>query len=158
MLGVASVAAGEREGGEQPRHAVIEDGQVLPAGLLAEGAGEPAFADAAGAGDQQITPRADPVAVGELEEQRAIEPAGSAEVDILDAGLMAQPRRPGASLEALLASQRHFVVEQEAEPFGMFEVARLGRGFERLEALGHAVEAEGMQKIDGRVGQHGLSP
>jgi len=47
------------------------------------------------------------------------------------------------------------MVEQEAEPFGMFEVARLGRSFERLKALGHAIEAEGMQKIDSRVGQHG---
>ena len=126
MLGVSSVTAGEREGGEQPRHAVIEDGEVLPAGLVAEGAGEPTFADAARAGDQQITPCADPVAGGELEEQRAIETAGGAEVDILDAGLMAQPRGPGASLEALLPSQRHLVVEQEAEPFGMFE-ARASR-------------------------------
>ena len=91
QLGVSSVAAGEREGGEQTRHAMIEDGQVFPAGLLAEGTGEPAFADAAGAGDQQITSRADPVAGGELEEQRAIEPAGSAVVDVLDAGGMAQP-------------------------------------------------------------------
>ena len=52
MFCVSSVTAGEREGGEQARHAVIEDGQVFPAGLLAEGASEPAFANAAGAGDQ----------------------------------------------------------------------------------------------------------
>ena len=75
MLCVAPVATGERERGEQTRHAVIEDGQIFPAGLVAERAGEPAFADAAGAGDQQIVPRADPVAGGELEEERAVEPA-----------------------------------------------------------------------------------
>jgi hypothetical protein len=62
---------------------------------------------------------------------------------------MPQPRRPGAPFEPLPTLQRHFMVEQEAEPFGMFEVARLGRGFERLAAFDHAVEAEGMQKIDG---------
>ena len=64
---------------------------------------------------------------------------------------MAQPCRPGASLEPFLAAQRHFVVEKEAEPFGVAELARLGRGLERLESLGHAIEAEGMQKVDGRV-------
>jgi hypothetical protein len=40
-----------------------------------ERAGEPAFADAAGAGDPQIAPFADEVAGGELEEQDAIEAA-----------------------------------------------------------------------------------
>jgi len=78
QLGVSSVAAGEREGGEQARRPMTEDGQVLPAELLAEGAGEPAFADATRAGDQQIAPRPDPIAGRELEKQ----PAGSTEVDV----------------------------------------------------------------------------
>jgi hypothetical protein len=43
---VAAIATGEREGCEQPRHAVIEDGEVLAAGLVAERAGEPTLADA----------------------------------------------------------------------------------------------------------------
>ena len=154
MLGVASVTAGEREGGEQARHAVVEDGEVLPAGLVAEGAGEPAFADAAGPGDQQITPCADPVAGGELEEQRAIETAGSAEVDVLDAGLMAQPRRPGA------ASRSAFGVAASPRGRAAGRAIRHVRGSRAsgvassvLEALGHAVEAEGVQKIEGRVGR-----
>src|ERR1700681_710883 len=50
-LGVAAIATGEREGCEQPWHAVIEDGEVLAAGLVAERAGEPALANAARAGD-----------------------------------------------------------------------------------------------------------
>jgi hypothetical protein len=36
---VAAIATGEREGWEQPWHAVIEDGEVLPASLVAERAG-----------------------------------------------------------------------------------------------------------------------
>lgn len=52
MFCVSSVTTGERERGEQARHSVLEDGQVFPAGLLAEGASEPALANAAGAGDQ----------------------------------------------------------------------------------------------------------
>ena len=46
---------------------------------------------------QQIAVLGDPVAGGELEEQRAVEPAGDLIVDVLDAGRMAQlgaqPRR-----------------------------------------------------------------
>ena len=55
-LAVAPVAAGERQGREQARHAVVEDGQILPAGLVAERAGEPAFADPAWPGDQEVAP------------------------------------------------------------------------------------------------------
>ena len=42
---ISAVTAGEREGGKQARHAMVGDGEVVPAGLLAEGTGEPAFAD-----------------------------------------------------------------------------------------------------------------
>lgn len=45
--GIAAIGARQRQGGEQPRRAVIADGEVLAAGLVAEGAGEPALADAA---------------------------------------------------------------------------------------------------------------
>jgi membrane fusion protein, multidrug efflux system len=61
QLGIAAVAAGEREGCEQSRHSVIENREVLPAGFVTERAGEPTFANAARAGDQQIAPRADKV-------------------------------------------------------------------------------------------------
>src|SRR5262249_41689410 len=142
-LGVSSVAAGECEGHEQSRHAVIEDGEVLAAGLVTERAGEPAFADAARAGDQQIAPFADEVAGGELEEQGAIEAACGVIIDVLDTGVVAQPRGSGTRLEALLPTQRRLVFEQKAEPFGMFEGARLRGLFERLEALGHAVQGRG---------------
>jgi hypothetical protein len=121
---------------------------------MTERAGEPAFADAARACDQQIAPLADEVAGRELEEQGAIEAAGGAIVDVLDAGVMAQPCGSGARLKALLPAQRRLVFEQKAKPFGMFEGARLRGLFERLEAFGHAVQAEVMQQIERRMGQH----
>src|SRR5262249_41061601 len=145
-LRVSSVAASESESHEQSRHAVIEDGEVLAAGLVTERAGEPAFADAARAGDQQIAPFTDEVAGGELEEQGAIEAACGVIIDVLDAGVVAQPCGPGARLEALLPAQRRLMFEQKAEPFGMFEGACFRALFERLEALGHAVQAEVMQQ------------
>ena len=60
--------------------------EVLFAGLLSQGAGEPAFADAARPGDDEVTARANPFAGGELAEERTVETAGSAIIDILDAG------------------------------------------------------------------------
>ena len=64
----------------------VEDGHVLSARLVAESAGEPTFAQAARAGHEQIAAFGDPVASGELEEQRAVEPARALIVDVLDAG------------------------------------------------------------------------
>jgi len=43
-----------------------------------------------------------PLAGGELEEQRAVEPAGTLIVDVLDTGGMTQTRDPGACFELLL--------------------------------------------------------
>ena len=51
---VAAVAAGEREIGEQPGHALVEDRAVVAAGLVPEGAGQPALADAGRAFDDQV--------------------------------------------------------------------------------------------------------
>ena len=102
---------------------MIGDGEVLAAGLVAEGAGEPTLADAGRAGEQQPMPFADPVAAGELQEQRAVEAAGGAEVDVLDLRGMAQPGGAGAALEPLLPAQRRLPLEQEGEPFGMLEGA-----------------------------------
>jgi len=53
---------------------------------VAEGAGEPALAQAARPGHQQIAALGDPVAGGELEEERAVEPARALIIDVLDAG------------------------------------------------------------------------
>ncbi len=46
-LAVTSVATGERERGEQARHPVVEDGQIVAAGFVAERAGKPTLADPA---------------------------------------------------------------------------------------------------------------
>ena len=46
---VMAVAACQRERIEEPRLALIEDGAVIPTGLVAERAGNPTLADAGGA-------------------------------------------------------------------------------------------------------------
>ncbi len=52
--GEATGAMGELQFGEEARQAAIADGDVVPAGFLAERAGEPGLAADAGAGDQQV--------------------------------------------------------------------------------------------------------
>ncbi len=86
QLGVAAVAAGEGECGEEPWDTMIENGEVLFAGLVSQGAGEPTFADAARPGDDEVAARTDPFAGGELAEESTVEAAGGTIIDILNAG------------------------------------------------------------------------
>ena len=73
---------------EQPRQPLIEHGTVVPAGLVAQGASNPALADAGRADDEQVLMPVDPLAGNELLEQRLIEPARRLHVDILDDGVL----------------------------------------------------------------------
>ena len=68
--------------------------------------------------------------------------------------MLAGWRRRAARLEPLLLSQRELVLEDQAEPLGVVEGARLGVALKVLEALGHAVQAKRVQLLEGRVGQH----
>ena len=121
---------------------------------MAERAGEPAFAQAARPGQEQIAALGDPVASGELEEQRAVEPARALIVDVLDAGGMAQLSDPGARFELLLPAQRQFVFEQQTEPFGVIEAAGFGPVFEFLEPFGQAVKAKRVQMVERGMSEH----
>jgi hypothetical protein len=58
---------------------------------VAEGASQPAFADASGPAQDQIVVRVDPFAAGELLEQSAVETARRAIIDVLNEGMLAQP-------------------------------------------------------------------
>ena len=61
---VAAVTAGKSEGFEHARGALIEDGPSVTARLVPKGAGDPAFAKAGRAGDQQVLMPGDPAAIG----------------------------------------------------------------------------------------------
>ena len=102
--GIAAVAARQREIGEQLRDALIEHRAIVAAGLVAEGTGKPALADAGRPAQDQIVVRVDPLAVGELREQAAIEAARGAVIDVLDDGLVAQPGIAQPRREPLVAA------------------------------------------------------
>jgi len=99
-------------------------------------------------------PGADPLAPGELEEQGSVETAWGAVVDILDAGGLAQFGGAGPALEALLPAQCRLLVEQQRQPFRMIEASGLRMIRKVLEPLGHAVQAEVMQLVEGGMAEH----
>jgi hypothetical protein len=69
---------------------MIEDGAIVAAGLLADGAGQPALADAGWADQSEVVVGVDPFTLRELLEQDAVQTADGAIVDVLDARLLAQ--------------------------------------------------------------------
>ena len=153
---VTTVAAGERQIVEQARDALIEHGAIVATGLVAERRGEPTLADACRAADQEIDVVVDPTALDKLGEQRAVETARGAVVDVLDACLLAQLGVAQASGEPFVVPQRGFTFEQQSKPFGVTEAASLTGGFDVGEGLGHAVEAEGVEAVEGRMGEQGM--
>ena len=88
--GIAAVTAGEREFGEQLRNSLIENRAVVAASPVTEGTSKPRFAHAGRPAQNQIVVRIDPLGIGELLEQSAVEAARGPVIDVLDAGRLAQ--------------------------------------------------------------------
>jgi hypothetical protein len=152
QFGVSAVAPRERQCREQSWYAMIKNGQVLATSSVAKGAGQPTFTDTCRTDYQTIATFADSITRSKFEEHRTIQSARSMIVNILDAVIVAQMSGPDAGLEALLTAQRYLVLKEKAEPFSMFKCAGLRCLLERFEALGHAVQAKLVQKIEGGMG------
>jgi hypothetical protein len=137
---------------------VISDREVLPAGLLAQRARQPALADLGRSGQQEPAALTDPVAAGQLEEEPAIKSSRSPEVDVLDMSIMAQASRPGPALKPLLTAQRCLPLKKKRQPVAMLQSTSLGLGVQILEGGGHAVKTKVGQQGERRMGQHAGSP
>src|SRR5690348_3129944 len=87
---IAAVTAGEREFGEELGNPLIENRAVVAASPVTEGTSKPRFAHAGRPAQNQIVVRVDPLAVGELLEEGAVEAAWGSVIDVLDAGRLAQ--------------------------------------------------------------------
>jgi hypothetical protein len=114
--GEGAVAVGQGEIVEQLGGANVEDGAVIPASLVTQGAGQPALADAGGPGDDEVVVGLDPVAPDEPLHERPVEAAGGAPVDVLGRGLMAQAGMEEARAESLVGSMDTLAIEQEGQP------------------------------------------
>jgi len=90
--------------------------QSFAADLLGEGAGEIGLADAGRSGDQAVLAVANPLAGGEREDERAVEAAGCAEVEILQGRLLTMARLAEAQSKLVVLPFGGFAVHQEAQP------------------------------------------
>jgi len=127
----------------------------LAAGLIAQGAGEPGFADAGWPRQQQVVLLADPVTAGQGRELAFVQASALAAVEVFQAGtgvfelgLFAQP------FQAFVVAPGQFAVEQQAEPL-IEAQAVAGRQCPLLfQSLGHAAEAQVVQLIKRVLGHH----
>src|SRR5205085_10743661 len=121
---------------------LIENRAVVAASLVTEGTSKPRFADAGRPAQNQIVVRVDPLAIGELLEERAVEAAWGSVIDVLDAGRLAQSGISQSGCKPLVAAMGELAIEQEAEPAGVSERGGFVGSFEPGKRLGHAGQAK----------------
>src|SRR5262245_8065389 len=156
----AAIPMGELQLCEEARHARVVCAVALAAGPLSEGAGEPGFAEAAFSANENIALVSNPAAGGELLEEGFVELALSAIVDILDGGLaVTQASLTQPDLRAFGRAIGDLPVKQECEPFGVSEIPGGMLLLELDEGVGHAVELQRSELVEGGMGEHRcLSP
>ena len=142
--------------------AVIEDLDLkAPRGLdratvlgLAEG--HWVAAHPGGSGDEDVAVGIDPVALGERQHGRAVEPSRRPQVEVLDDRIAAQPSGLQLAGEAAVLAVGGLAVDEQAEPLLEGEPG-VGGGLELLgEGTGHAAQAQGLELLDRRVDEHRL--
>jgi len=133
---------------------MIEDGAVVAAGLVAERASNPTFADAGWADDEQILVPCDPLAGNEFLEQRPVEAARGFVVDVLDDSGLAQAGGLEAAFEALVLTLDRLAIDHHGETLLEGERGDIGLAALVFERLCHAGEPECDQAIMGGMGQH----
>ena len=84
----------------------------------------------------------------------AVQAAGVAEVDVLDGGGDAQPGCLEAALDAAAGPVGELAVDEQAEAFVEAEPGVAGLLVLLGEGGGHGVQPQGLQPVDGGVGEH----
>src|SRR5262249_8873671 len=140
--GIAAVAAGERELGEEFGDALVENRAVITTSFVTKRTGKPTFADPSGPAQDQIVVGIDPLAIGEFVKQRAVEAARGSVIDVLDGGLLAQSGITQSRGQPLVTAMRQLTIEQQAEPVGMAEIGSFAGGLEFGKGLSHSRKPE----------------
>ena len=138
---IASVAASERESLEQPWKAMIKDGAIVTAGLVAERASDSTLAGPGRPGDQEVLLAVDPVAVDELGEEGTVDAARGAQIDVFDDRGLPQRCKLQAGHKSSVLTLGDLAIDHEAKP--LLEVECVGVWLPQLivESLGHSREA-----------------
>ena len=126
QAGQTAFAARLGEIGEQAGCPLVEDGEAVAAGLVAERTGKPGLPGAGWADDDQVVGLTDPLAGGEGLEERTVETAGGAIVDVLDGGRLTELGAGQAAREAAVVAGSDLAIDEEAEPIGVRHLGGLG--------------------------------
>lgn len=156
-LAVAAVGAGQGELLEETGAADVEGAVAFAAGLVGQGAGDEGLAHARGAGDQDVSVMADPVAGGQPREHGAVDAAWCPEVDVLDAGRQLEPGGPQIPLHPGVLLPVPLAIDEQAEALGEAQGIASGLLELFLEGVGHAVEFQGVEFFEGLVVEHARS-
>lgn len=150
-----AVAMSEFEVLEDAWQTLVDHCDAVATGSLCECAAEPCLAHAARAGDDQVAPVRDPFSGQQALEQRPVEAAPGAVVDVFRAGAdVAQPGCPDTGLIALGLPAGFLAVGRKAKPLGMGQIGGSALGLQFGEGFGNAVEAQRLQAIIGWVLKH----
>src|SRR6202140_3038202 len=112
---ISAVAASKSERLEQARDAMILDRTIIAAGLVAEGAGNPALAEPGWPGDEQVLVAADPVAADESGEDGAVDTTWGAQIDVFHACALAQRGELEAGRETFGVSFGGFAIDKKSD-------------------------------------------
>jgi hypothetical protein len=148
--GIATIAGGEREVGEQLGNALVENGAIVAAQRLANSCRH--LSARTGSSSHGRRSRHPPQAFG-ITHDRVRARRGN---DIFDGGLMAQPGVAQAGAQPPVASVARVLVEHQCEPFGMGQRRGFTGCFDPTEGLGHAGKSELTQEIEVGLGEQGI--
>ena len=109
------------------------------------------------ADDDQILAAYDPVAGGELGEQRLVEPAHGLRVEILHRRVLPQPCELQSADEPLVLALDRFPVDEQGEPLLEGQGSHIRLAPLLFQRLGHAGEAERDEAILRWMREHGWS-
>src|SRR5271156_1024065 len=114
---ISAIAAGKGKRLKQARHAMVLDRTIVAAGFVAEGAGDPAFAEPGSPGGEQGLVAVDPVATGEPGEDGAIDTTWGAQVGVFHACALAQRGELEAGRKTFGVAFGCFAIDQQSDAF-----------------------------------------
>jgi hypothetical protein len=146
---MSAIAPGERQTGKQLWDALVQDGAIITARLVAECAGKPTFADACWASDDQAVMVGNPVTRNELHEQRTVQAAITAVIDIFRRRLVAEFGEAQARGQLAIVAETPLAIEQQRQPFLVGQALGFSIAGQFAERARHAGKPHGVQPFEG---------
>ena len=121
---------------------------------MRQGTGHKGLAGSGWPGDQQVVVGGDPTRLRQAEHDRAVQPSGRPEVEILHSGFLAQLGRLESQCQTAAVPRFGFAVDQQAESLVEAQVQVLIR-FELLaQPQHHTEQAQRIELVEGLLKQH----